>query len=452
MDNPGRPNINPESDSGNQYRKINAGGKKAVGAAGSAQKTHVNNISGQNRRSNNANFNSGVSTNHNQPGANRPLPKRNTPTPPGQMTPEMIKNEKRKAARRKMLLNNLMRVGVILVAVISISTLIAGVVISCVNDILAINVSEKKDKTVSVVIQDGMNTDKVIDALDDAGVIKNAWFCKLAAKYIGYEDGGYIGGTYQFHRSMGLENMLNTIKNSSSKAKTVTLTFPEGYTADQIIEMLNEQKVCSREKILETINNVDFSEEFDFLKSAADSENRYIKLEGYLFPDTYDFYIGENPESVIKKFLNNFKNRWTDNYSLLAEERRMTVDQIIKLASIVEKEAVGADMPVVGSILFNRLDAGMRLECDSTKVYIAANKSGLSESEISAYNELYDTYKCGAMPVGAICNPGKNAIEAVLNAPDTDYYYFIHDSNNVFRVAKTLSEQNYNISTYGIAQ
>ncbi len=383
----------------------------------------------------------------------RPSRAPNTTEKPAEITPEMRKLEKRKAAQRKMVLNNIKQVVIIMVIVIAISVSIAVFVISCVNDILAIHINPKRDNEVSVVITEDMNTDAVIDALDDAGVIRNAWFCKLAAKIIGYSDEGYIPRTYDFKPSMGLENMLNEIKNKTSEtAKTVTLTFPEGYTVDQIIAMLVENNVCSREKFVATMNTVDFSEDFDFLKSITKAESRYMRLEGFLFPDTYEFYIGEDPESVIKKFLGNFDRKWTDNNAELAEDRGMTVDQIIKLASIVEKEAVGADMPVVGSILFNRIDANMRLECDSTSIYIQNNLSGLSETDVAAYDALYDTYSCYSLPVGAICNPGVDAISAVLNAPDTGYYYFIHDRNNEFHVAKTLSEQEYNIRTYGLAQ
>ena len=383
----------------------------------------------------------------------RPSRGPNTTEKPAEMTPEMRKLEKRKAAQRKMVLNNIRRVVIIMAIVIAISVSIAVFVISCVNDVLAIHINPKRDNEVSVVIAEDMNTDDVIDALDDAGVIRNAWFCKLAAKIIGYSDEGYIARTYDFKPSMGLENMLNEIKNKTSEtAKTVTLTFPEGYSADQIIAMLEENNVCSREKFVATMNTVDFSKDFDFLESITKPESRYMRLEGFLFPDTYEFYIGEDPESVIKKFLGNFDRKWTDSYTELAEDRGMTVDQIINLASIVEKEAVGADMPVVGSILFNRIDANMRLECDSTSIYIKNNLSGLSETDIAAYNALYDTYSCYSLPVGAICNPGVDAISAVLNAPDTGYYYFIHDRNNEFHVAKTLSEQEYNIRTYGLAQ
>ncbi len=383
------------------------------------------------------------------------IPEKRPPRKPApeEMTPEMIRAEKRKAATKKMILRNAARVGAIMVVVITISVCIASVAISCANDVLAINIPDKKNVTASVVIGENMNTDEVIDLLGDAGLIRNPWFCKFAADFIGYSEDGYIARTYELTRSMGLENMLNEIKNNTSKtAKTVKLTFPEGYNVDQIIELLEENNVCSRSSFVETMNTVDFSEDFEFLATMTDVESRYMRLEGYLFPDTYEFYIGEDPASVIKKFLNNFSNKWDSDYATKAQQLRLSVDQVVKLASVVEKEAVGADMPVVGSILHNRIEAGMRLDCDSTSSYISSNKSGLSQEQIDALDPLYDTYICKGLPVGAICNPGIDSIDAILNAPDTDYYYFIHDANNEFHVAKTLSEQEYNIATYGLAE
>ena len=367
-------------------------------------------------------------------------------------TPEMIRSQKRKAAQKKMLLNNLRNVSIVLVVVGAISAFIACVVISCVNDILAIHVREEDKQSVVIEIKENMNTKEVIDTLADAGVIKNAWFCSFVADFLGYSDEGYNARTYEFNRSMGLENMLNEIKsNNSSAAQTVTLTFPEGYNADQIIDMLAENGVCSREKLIEAINIVDFSSEFDFLSTITNRSQRYNYLEGFLFPDTYEFYIGEDPSSVIKKFLNNFDNKWTENYAGKADALGMNVDEVVRLASVIEKEAIGEDMPVVASILLNRLDIGMRLECDSTSNYAGLNTSGLTDEEVAAYNKIYDTYICGSLPVGSICNPGIEAIDAVLNPSDTAYYYFIHDRDNVLRVAKTLTEHENNISTYGLA-
>ncbi|MBQ8210881.1 MAG: endolytic transglycosylase MltG [Clostridia bacterium] len=368
------------------------------------------------------------------------------------MTPEMIIAEKRKAAKKRMIKNNAKSVGIIFAIVIVVSVSIAFVGISCINDLLAVHISEKDKISVEVVIEDGMDTGDVIDELHEAGAINNAIFCKIAAKFIGYTNEGYIARTYEFNRSMGLEKMLDEIKGkSSTAAQTVTLTFPEGYTADQIIDMLAENKVCTREKLIAAITETDFAEEFDFLESVTNRNSRYNWLEGYLFPDTYEFYIGESAVSVIKKFLNNFENKWTDNYAQKADEKGLTLDEIVILASIVEKEAVGADMSVVGSILINRLDAGMQLGCDSTSNYIDMNTSGLTDTQIGEYDKIYDTYICGSLPVGSICNPGVDAIEAVLNSPDTEYYYFLHDANNEFRAAKTLAEHQNNASTYGLA-
>ncbi len=368
------------------------------------------------------------------------------------MTPEMIVAEKRKQAKKRMILKNVKSVGIILAIVIVVSAGIACVGVSCINDLLAIHISDEEKISVEVVIEDGMDTGDVIDVLHDAGAIKNAIFCKIAAKFIGYSDEGYIARTYEFNRSMGLEKMLDEIKaKSSSVAQTVTLTFPEGYTADQIIDMLAENKVCTREKLLTAISETDFSADFDFLENISNKNNRYNWLEGYLFPDTYEFYIGESAVSVIKKFLNNFNNKWTDDYSIKAEALGYSVDQVIRLASIVEKEALGSDMPVVGSILINRIKANMQLGCDSTSNYINLNTSGLTEAQIAEYDSVYNTYKFAGLPVSAICNPGIDAIEAVLDSPTTGYYYFLHDSNNELRVAKTLSEHENNALKYGLA-
>ena len=452
MDNPRNPLNN--SDSQNQYkqpvRKAPSENQRSVGRSASSsyqKKQTEEKIYAQPPRS----FKRGEPAE--QKKTKKETEKRPPRKRPEEMTPEMIRAEKRKAAKRKMIARNFGRVSVIMVVVVAISVFLASIAISCVNDVLALHIPEEKNVQASVVIVDNMDTASVIDTLADAGLIRNAWFCKFAASFIGYSDEGYIPRTYDLMRSMGLENMLNEIKNNTSKtAKTVKLTFPEGYNVDQIIEMLEENNVCSRAKFVEAMNTADFTADFEFLTTMADVESRYMKLEGYLFPDTYEFYLGEDPVSVIKKFLNNFDKKWNSDYAEKAQSLRLTVDQVVKLASVIEKEAVGADMPVVGSILHNRLDANMRLECDSTSIYIKSNKSGLSQEMIDVLEPLYDTYVCRGMPVGAICNPGVDSIDAVLNAPDTDYYYFIHDANNEFHVAKTLSEQEYNIATYGLAE
>ena len=159
------------------------------------------------------------------------------------------------------------------------------------------------------------------------------------------------------------------------------------------------------------MREVDFSSEYTFIKNEPNKEQRYRSLEGYLYPDTYDFYKGENASSVIRTFLNNFQKKWTDDYQKKADALNMSVDDIIKLASIIEKEAADAtQMPLVSSVLHNRLNKpGLypSLQCDSTADYINdyIAKNVTNATELAAYTSRYSTYKCEGLPVGAICNP-----------------------------------------------
>lgn len=192
------------------------------------------------------------------------------------------------------------------------------------------------------------------------------------------------------------------------------------------------------------MREVDFSSEYTFIKNEPNKEQRYRSLEGYLYPDTYDFYKGENASSVIRTFLNNFQKKWTDDYQKKADALNMSVDDIIKLASIIEKEAADAtQMPLVSSVLHNRLNKpGLypSLQCDSTADYINdyIAKNVTNATELAAYTSRYSTYKCEGLPVGAICNPGNDSINAALNPAKTDYYFFAHDTNKRFILRKTI--------------
>ena len=331
--------------------------------------------------------------------------------------------------------------------VICISVLLSVVALSCVNDILAMNRSTEK---ISVSVNQDMTTDQVIDALADEGLIKNAWFCKLMAGFLGFSDTEYLTSVYSLQPSYGLERMLRTMSTDSLGSETVRLIFPEGYTIEQIFAKLEEFEVCSADSLRATAREMDFSEDFPFLASIENPTERYYYLEGYLYPDTYEFYIGENPTSVISRFLANFENHWTDEYAARAAELNMSVDDVINLASIIEKEAYGSEqMYQVSSVLHNRLQdtsgAFAYLQCDSTSTYI----SGIPEDVLAGdervnFTILYDTYQSTGLPAGPICSPGDGAIQAALYPADTDYYYFRHDVNRKIYLARTEQEHNRN--------
>ena len=361
------------------------------------------------------------------------------------------KKKKRRAKRRKSNIQSLLLVLLVLIFVFSAAFVIKIPIMGCVNDLIAM---DRSDTEVRVTIEDGMNVDEIIDLLASKGLIYSSPFCKLAAEILSYsKDDVYPQGTYDLSPSLGLEGMLNEIISAGVKQNTVTLTFPEGYTVDQIIQKLSENNVAAAEDLYNAMDSEELAVEYDFLVAIDDAADRYSILEGYLYPDTYEFYIGENPISVIEKFLNNFARRWTSEYDDAAEALDMTVDEIMTLASILEKEAFDAQqMPLISSILYNRIKSTSFpfINCDSTKIYLEGISANVpSEDEYQHYVTGYDTYIKTGLPVGAICNPGENAIHAALYPDETDYYYFLHDPQGKIYVARTEEEHQSNMQYLG---
>ena len=346
------------------------------------------------------------------------------------------------------------------------SVLICLYGIGCINDVLAI---DTEDITVEVEVSKGMTDNQVIDVLDDNKLINNSLFCKMFVKLLDItsadsEKKDYVSGVYTLTPSMGIEKMLSTMKADITLSETVTLTFPEGYTIDQIAEKLEANEVCTAASFINTLQNVDFSEDYDFIKAIPNKEKRFRVLEGYLYPDTYEFYIGENASSVARRFLDNFENRWTDEYQKLADDRGISLDEVIVMASILQEEAASSgQMADISSVLYNRLSRPATfpwLNCDSTEDYLTKTiKPTLTSSTEDTeryiqYRDNYDTYstECKGLPVGAIANPGDAAIRAALKPSDTNYYYFCHntETGDVF-YANTMSEHEANMRKAGLS-
>lgn len=317
-----------------------------------------------------------------------------------------------------------------------VSSVICYIGIGCINDVLALNGSETP---VEVTVQAGMTDGEVLDILDEEGLIKNKLFCKLFLSVF-EQDGDYISGVYTLSQSMGVEKMLAVMKTDYTNSETVALTFPEGWTVQQMAEKLEANDVCTASSFISTLQTVDFSEEYDFIAAIPDKEKRFCMLEGYLYPDTYEFYVGENASSVVRRFLDNFQAKWTEEYQAQATERGLTIDEVIIMASVLQKEAANTEqMPTIASVLYNRLDKPNTfplLQCDSTEDYLLKTiKPGLTSSiedtqKYIEYRNNYDTYseECRGLPIGAISNPGDAAINAALFPDDTGYYYFRHDT------------------------
>ncbi|MCR5635679.1 MAG: endolytic transglycosylase MltG [Clostridiales bacterium] len=352
---------------------------------------------------------------------------------------------------------------VLLVAVVGVSLGKFGLVGA--NDFLAINRTDSD--TVSVTIPKKADINEISEILQDRGVINNSFFFEMYSR-LTKSDKDFNQGIFEIPKNKDYEAIVNFLQSNSNRKDIVTIQFSEGMTVEDIAKKLSDENVCDYDAFLELCKSDTFDEDYDFL-AAIDSGKRLYKLEGYLFPDTYDFYVGEDPEDTISRFLANFRSKCiTEKVKISGYDKRVnirkqaqlqgyTLDEIINIASIIQKESADdTDMLYVSSVLRNRLDT---LDDGGYSSYGEYNLSLLQSEAVYYYmkklpknmQKYFDTEKVEGLPGGAICNPGISAINAALNPKDTDYYYFCHkaateESAAEPYYARTLDEHNYNLS------
>ncbi|MBQ7653510.1 MAG: endolytic transglycosylase MltG [Clostridia bacterium] len=238
--------------------------------------------------------------------------------------------------------------------------------------------------------------------------------------------------------------------------KIVTVMFPEGYTVTQMAQKLEENGVVSKDRFLQYVKNP--PESLLEKLQLDDVSDKIFALEGYLMPDTYEFYKDEEPETVVDKFISNFLNKVSDKYDIYkaskagSAKEAYSLDEIITAASIIQKESgLSAENAKVASVIFNRLGSSMQLQCDVTGNYLEKYVKPFVDDYSETYENNYDTFKCAALPAGAICNPGLEAIEAAMSPAQTDYLFFVTDSKDtsIFYYAVTYSEHLANCRTAG---
>lgn len=261
-------------------------------------------------------------------------------------------------------------------------------------------------------------------------------------------------GAFALIKGKGEVLSTETTEPTTTESPTVTVTFPEGFTCVQIAERLEENGVCSAEDFMKEVNNIDaYKEKFAFLGD-IDTKDKAFVLEGYVFPDTYEFYKGESASAALSRFLRNTDAKLTDEYKEKAKELGYSVDDVIILASIIQKEAgLKEEMEKVSSVFQNRLKSPdfPKLQSDVTIHYVNdyVYSSPYLDEDTSKYGELYNTYKCNDLPVGAICNPGIEAIRSVLYPAESGYLFFVTDSDNNYYYATTYAEHLENCKICG---
>ena len=320
--------------------------------------------------------------------------------------------------------------------VLGVSLILATVAILVANDMFAL---VKDDTTVMLEFDEDLAPGEMARVLQENGLIKYRWIFTLFANLKDIEN--FSSGTFQLSASMDYGQMISTLQRESTYQETVDVTIPEGYTIAQIAELMEKARVCGSDDFIETANTYDFAHEM--LEDVPMVENR---LEGYLFPDTYEFYVNDRPVSVINKMLNNFVDKYTDEMIALTEEKGMTIAEVVNIASLIERECrIPDEQTMISGVIHNRLDNSDEypyLDIDATLLYAIGHKEELTAEDLET-DTPYNTRLYPGLPPTAICNPGISAMLAALQPAEHDYYYYVANPQTGAHVfSRTLEEHN----------
>ncbi len=330
--------------------------------------------------------------------------------------------------------------------VVCISIALASVGWLAANDVLSLN---KELVTAEITVKEDFTIEEIAQQLEDKGIIEYSFLFEIFSKFSTAEE-KITPGTYTLSSHLDYRAIVTNLKETDGPLKTVEVTIPEGRNMMQTFQLLEDNGVCDVDVLLECAANYEF--DYDFLD--PDKQGNEKRLEGYLFPDTYEFYVDSDPEDAIEKFLDNFGRRVKDHMYLRAEEMGYSFDEIMTIASMIEMEAASdSERTTVSSVIYNRLKSYdfPRLQIDATVQYaLGEHKDKLSYEDLQVDNP-YNTYVYEGLPPGPITNPGITSIGAALNPDDTNYYYYALSTDGTHRFFTYYSSfvEFTNSSEYG---
>ncbi len=348
--------------------------------------------------------------------------------------------------------------------VLIVSAYLAYYIISIGNDVFALVTGSTEIK---VTLPEDATEDTVADILTDKGLVDYKWVFSYYMQH--YGDGEtirFIPGEHTLNTDMNYSQLLTALTTAYRPREIVTLTFPEGFTVDEIIDLFVANGVGTREGFVDAINNYPYKHEFvQLLEQQQWPKSRVYRLEGYLYPDTYDFYTDTEEYLAINKLLNNFNDKvwadWKRTYAEQCEQNGFTLDEIITLASMIEAEGKTAeDFECISYVFHNRLKNPAefpKLESDATIQY-AYELAGLDREQDASqiniqFNSPYNTYLYDGLPPGAICNAGTDAILAAIypsppldedDKPIKNIYFFVSNNAGKTYYAKTAFQHERN--------
>jgi UPF0755 protein len=351
--------------------------------------------------------------------------------------------------------------------VLVVAVYLSYYIITIGNDVFAL-VTDTRE--VSITIDENATHESVGKLLEEKGVIKYGWVYEIYMEYRqdGDDSTEYLPGSYKLNTNYNYSQIITALTAKTVKREIVRVTIPEGFTIDQIIDLLIEKGVGQREDYIEAINNYPYKWEFvQLLEELGYSENRKYRLEGYLYPDTYEFYTTESEVYVVNKMLNAFNDKFWKDFTrvnskgesyqqTMLKEYDLTFDDIIVLASLTQSEGGTVDDFYAISYVFrNRLSHPStfpKLESDATIQYVLPERISDSEELDPNYESPYNTYLHDGLPPGAISNPGLDALYAAMfpiaplssSGKDIDAYFFVSNDagKTYFASSKSSHEKN----------
>ncbi|MCR5121924.1 MAG: endolytic transglycosylase MltG [Ruminococcus sp.] len=339
----------------------------------------------------------------------------------------------------------------ITIVVISASIVLATNGITLGMEYLGYN---KSDREVTFNIPEGADSEQIIDLLIDNNIITNRTLFKAALRIV--DEPILYPGDITLSPNTSYPEIIKTIGTQRELYETVTLTFQEGTNLRAIAAKLEKNNICKASDFLWQFNR---KLDLPIDSKISHSSDVYMDMEGYFFPDTYEFYVNDSPYNVSKIVRENFDRKITPEMYARMNEIGMDLNQVITLASIVQWEAGNTEqMPTIASIFLNRLKDPQtfpNLQSDATKNYVekVIDRVETSTAMLDHYTNVYDTYVCFGLPAGPVCSPGLDAINAVLYPADTKYYYFCHnlDTGEVF-YAESYEQHQKNLKKAGLKE
>lgn len=325
--------------------------------------------------------------------------------------------------------------------VLTASILLAVFAWKCADEVCALTAD---DRVVTITVPENATMSQITDSLHDNGLVGYKWLFNLYCM-VSNADEKIEPGTYELNQVFDYHALVYGMMKTSENRATVEVTIPEGYEAEDIFLLLEKNGVCAADEL----EVAAASYEFDYWFLDGLDYGDYRRLEGYLFPDTYQFYVDDEPENVLARFLRNFDNKLTEDlqedlFALNArlrqqkldagfaesDIRELTMHDVIIVASLVEKETYGtAESAKIASVIYNRLCSRTYpcLNIDATIQYVLPERKEILSNADKAVISPYNTYTNAGLPVGPISNPGMSSIRAALYPADTDYYFYALD-------------------------